>query len=225
VDALGQVLSVNIGQPRRMAGATAGVTGIDKRPIAGRIVVRAPAAKGVGGSGVDGDAVCDLGHHGGPDQAVYAYAIEDLARWSAELRRPLAPGTFGENLTLADVDVTGARLGERWRVGGALLEVRAPRIPCRTFARWLGATDWIARFIEGGAPGAYLRVLVAGEVGAGDPVEVVHRPEHDVSVGLALRALTSEPERLPALLRAGDALPAETRARVVRAVGPAPTRP
>ncbi|MFE7120799.1 MOSC domain-containing protein [Streptomyces sp. NPDC057654] len=215
-----RLLTVNSGRPRT-ADYTDwdGGTGIDKRPVDGPVAVAAPGPKGTGGSGVAGDAVCDRRHHGGDDQAVYAYAREDLDFWERELGRELAPGTFGENLTTAGIDVTGALVGERWRVGpDLLLEVTSPRIPCRTFAGWLEEKGWVRRFTLAGVPGAYLRVLEPGEIRAGDPVEIVHRPDHDVTVALLFRAVTTERELLPRVLAAGDALPPDAREKAVNYV-------
>lgn len=184
-----------------------GVTGIDKRPVDGPVRVSAPGPKGVGGSGLAGDAVCKLEHHGGDDQAVYAMAREDLDEWERELGRTLADGAFGENLTTRGLDVSGALIGERWRVGPeVVLEVTSGRIPCRTFQGHLGEKGWVKRFTRRGAPGAYLRVIVPGEVRAGDAVEIVHRPGHDVTVALQFRAVTTERTLLPRLRAAGEAL-------------------
>lgn len=157
-------------------------TAIDKRPVQGRVAVTEPGEAGVG---LAGDQIYDRGAHGGPDQAVYVYAREDQDRWSAELDRVVAPGSFGENLTTYGLDVTGAQIGERWRVGadGLVLEVTAPRIPCKTFQGWMDEPHWVKRFTEHGAPGAYTRVLAPGTVGAGDTVIVEHRPDHGVTVG------------------------------------------
>lgn len=208
-----KLLSVNLGRPTPCRHTTAeGGTGIDKRPVDGTVAVSAPGPKGVGGSGLAGDAVVDLRHHGGDDQAVYAYAREDLDDWQRELGRELANGVFGENLTTSGVEVTGARIGERWRVGPRLLlEVTSPRIPCRTFHAWLGERGWIRRFTQAAVPGAYLRVIEPGEIRAGDAVEVTHRPDHEVTIGLMFRALTTRRELLPRLLEADAALPEEAR--------------
>lgn len=133
------VASINVGRARHLDGA--GITGIDKRPVAEPVEVRAPGPKHGGlGSGLVGDVVYDQRHHGGDDQAVYAYAREDLDWWSAELGRDLTNGCFGENLTTSGLEVTGARIGERWRIGSeVVLEVSVPRIPCSTFTTWLGS--------------------------------------------------------------------------------------
>jgi MOSC domain-containing protein YiiM len=205
------VLSVNVGTGRPIASKS-GTSGIDKRPVAGRIDVRAPGPKGVGGSGLAGDTVCDRDHHGGDDQAVYAYAREDLEWWETALGRSLSPGRFGENLTTSGLDVTGARVGEHWRVGDDLvLAVTSPRIPCRTFAVWLAEEGWAATFNAAGRPGAYLRVLAPGTVGRGDAIEVIRRPDHDVTIGLMFRALTTERHLRPRLAAAGDDLHTELR--------------
>ena len=169
--------------------------------------------------GLAGDSICSEIHHGGPDQAVYAYAREDLDTWAGTLGRPLRHGTFGENLTTEGVDVTGALIGERWRVGDDVeLEVTYPRIPCNTFAQWMAEKGWIKRFTAQATPGAYLRVLVPGRIMAGDPVTVVHRPDHDVTIGVTFRALTLHPELLPRLL-AAEPLPDKLRRSVLRRTG------
>lgn len=205
-----KLLTVNIGQPRPSVrtDGPGGLTGIDKRPVEGPVEVLDPGPKGDGGSGLAGDAVCDLRHHGGSDQAVYAFAREELDAWERELGgRKLANGVFGENFTTLGLDVSGARIGERWRVGPDLvLEVTSGRIPCRTFAHHLGEEGWVRRFTRQAATGAYLRVIAPGAVRAGDPVEIVHRPDHEVTAALQFRAVTTERTLLPALLAAGEAL-------------------
>ena len=166
-------------------------SGIDKKPVTGRVAV--------GTLGLDGDVQVNRKHHGGEGQAVYAYAQEDAHWWTAELGRDLPPGRFGENLRTTGFDLTGAVLGERWEVGTVLLEVTAPRIPCANFARFWDVPDLVKRFTAHGATGTYLRVLRPGDLGAGDDVAVVHRPDHGVTTGLAFRALTTQKYRLPQL--------------------------
>ncbi|MFI9391065.1 MOSC domain-containing protein [Streptomyces bauhiniae] len=212
-----KLLSVNLGRPRAVpyTDQAEGVTGIDKRPVEGPVRVAAPGPKGVGGSGLAGDAVCELRHHGGDDQAVYAFAREDLDDWERELGRSLSNGCFGENLTTEGLDVSGALIGERWRIGsGVVLEVTAGRIPCRTFQGHMAEPGWVKRFTRKAVTGAYLRVIEAGEIRAGDAVEIVHRPDHGVTAATQFRAVTTERELLPSLLAAGDALHGETLARV-----------
>jgi MOSC domain-containing protein YiiM len=204
-----RLLSVNLGHARAVeyTDQPEGLTGIDKRPVDGPVQVAAPGPKGTAGSGLAGDSVCDLRHHGGDDQAVYAFAREDLDDWERELGRTLANGAFGENLTTEGLDVSGALIGERWRIGPALvLEVTCGRIPCRTFQAHLGERGWVKRFTQKGAPGAYLRVIEPGGIRAGDRVEIVHRPDHDVTVALQFRAETTRRELLPRVLAAGTAL-------------------
>ncbi|MFL6075259.1 MAG: MOSC domain-containing protein [Mycobacteriales bacterium] len=190
-------------------------TAIDKRPLPGRVAVHR--------LGVTGDEQVFSGH-GGPDQAVYAYAREDAAWWERELDRPLRPGMFGENLTTAGLDVTGALIGERWRIGSVLVEVTSPRIPCRTFAGFWDVRDLIKRFTARGWPGAYLRVVEEGELAAGDPVKVVHRPDHGVTIGVAFRARTTEPGLLPRLLDAPE-LPEPWQRQVRKRLGQAEPAP
>jgi MOSC domain-containing protein YiiM len=218
-----ELISVNLAVPRPNPAKRVGVTGIDKQPAPGPVQVRAPGPKGTGlGSGLVGDRIFDTAHHGGDDQAVYAYAREDLDTWEGELGRTLPSGVFGENLTTSGLDVTGALIGERWRIGEqVVLEVADPRIPCGTFAHWMAEQGWVKRFTVRALPGAYLRVIVAGEIRAGDPVTVLSRPDHDVTIGLTFRALTREPELLPRLL-AADALPAEVKQAVTKRTAPYP---
>ncbi|MEU0356318.1 MOSC domain-containing protein [Streptomyces cyaneofuscatus] len=205
-----RLLSVNVGRPTPVpsAGGPGGLSGIDKRPFEGSVRVSDPGPKGTGGSGLAGDAVCDLRHHGGSDQAVYAFAREELDAWERQLGgRELANGSFGENLTTVGVDVSGALIGERWRVGdGLLLEVTSGRIPCRTFADHIKEEKWVRRFTQEAATGAYLRVIEPGTIRAGDPVEIVHRPDHEVTAALQFRAVTTERTLLPSLLPAAPAL-------------------
>ena len=184
---MARVLSVNLSAHARKNPDTKAPkpTGIDKTSTAEAVLVRAPGPMREGlGSGLVGDTIGNQKLHGGDDQAVYAYAREDLDEWEGRLSRPLANGMFGENLTTAGIDVTGARIGERWRVGtaGLLLEVSAPRTPCRTFAAFLDIRGWIKTFTDAGKPGAYLRVISPGTVQAGDAIDIEHRPDHDVTI-------------------------------------------
>jgi MOSC domain-containing protein YiiM len=169
-------------------------SGIFKLPARGRVAV--------GREGLEGDVQADRRVHGGPDQAVYAYAREDIDWWERELGRELDDGAFGENLTLRGVAASAALVGERWRAGGALLEVAAPRIPCGKLAARMGDRRFVKRFAEAGRPGAYLRVIEPGDVGAGDPVEVVSRPDHGVDVVVAFRGLMGDEALFPRLLDA-----------------------
>lgn len=201
-----RVVSVNRGPARDEEWAgNLRRTAIDKRPVEG------PVAVGV--AGLAGDEVADLVHHGGPDQAVYVYALEDLRWWGEQLGGELRPGMVGENLTTEGIDVNAALVGERWQVGepgvGPLLEVSAVRIPCRVFANFLDlhgldALGLVKRFTQAGRVGPYLRVLRPGSVRAGDAVRVVARPQHAVSVTTMFRALTTERHLLPDLLAIED---------------------
>jgi MOSC domain-containing protein YiiM len=211
-----EVLSVNLARVRANPDprARGRPTGIDKVPTSQAVRVRAPGSEGDGlGGGLVGDTIGNLKLHGGDEQAVYVYAREDLDHWETRLGRSLTNGTFGENLTTLGVDVTQARIGERWRVGteGLLLEVSAPRTPCRTFMAFLELNGWIKTFTTAAKPGAYLRVLSSGTVRAGDAVCIESRPGHDVTIELAFRARMSEPDLLPRLL-AAEALSAEWKA-------------
>ncbi|MBO0813387.1 MAG: MOSC domain-containing protein [Microlunatus sp.] len=214
--------SVNIGRPQPNPYKETVHTGIGKRPVAGRVQVRAPGPKQGGlGSGLVGDFIGDTADHGGDGQAVYVFDREDLDGWQQRLDRVLDDGFFGENLTTRGIDVNDARLGERWRIGDhdhgdqpcdcLVIEVTGPRIPCSTFRGWMGEKGWLKTFTQVARPGAYFRVLAPGTVGAGDPITIIRRPDHEVSVSLVYRATTTERDLLPELLAAGDDLDDEFR--------------
>lgn len=187
------VHSVNHGQVFEAAWAgRLRRTAIDKRPVTHAVAV--------GELGVAGDEQADVKYHGGRDKAVYAFAREDLDRWEQVLGRSLHDGQFGENLTTSGIDVNEALVGERWRVGQALLEVCSVRIPCRVFANWLQEQGWVRRFTADARPGPYLRVVEPGLVAAGDPIAVEHRPALELTVSTVFQAMTTRPDLLPLLL-------------------------
>ena len=158
-----KVISVNIGQPTAVhVGNRMSVSGIRKHPVPGRVNVTA--------SGLDGDHVHDRKHHGGVDQAVYVYTREDYDHWNDLLGRTLEPGTFGENVLISGLESAGVGIGERFRMGHALLEVTAARIPCGTLGARMEDAGFVKRFARERRPGFYARVLEPGDVGRGDDV-------------------------------------------------------
>lgn len=166
---VGLLESVNVGTPRTVEWRGRHVTtSIWKSPVAG--------------VNVQGDDQADRAVHGGPDKAVYAYAAEDYDWWSRKLGSDIGPGTFGDNLTVRGIPVSGALVGERWRVGSVLLEVSQPRIPCYKLAIRMDDPWFLRTFAAAGRPGAYLRILEPGELAAGNPVDVVYRPDHGLTV-------------------------------------------
>lgn len=193
--------SVHVGRPKPRDWAGIGRTAIEKHPVDG--FIRAARL------GLEGDQVADTQHHGGVDQAVYVFAREDLDLWSKALGEPIRDGLFGENLTTEGYDVNDAEIGERWRIGSAEFEVASVRIPCNDFKGWLGElgfdnSGWVKRFTAEGRPGPYLRVVEEGELRAGDPIAVVHRPGHGITVSHMFRALTTDRHLLPDLLVVED---------------------
>ena len=194
----GTVVSVNVAVVRTdpFTRVKSGRSGIDKRPVAG------PVRLGV--DGVDGDTICDTANHGGPDQAVYAYSTDDLDFWTEQLQRLVEPGNVGENLTVSGVDCSHAVIGERWRVGEAVLRVTGPRIPCRVFAGFLDVPDLVKRFLAARRPGCYLAVEHEAAVAAGDPVTVVSRPAHGVTVADLMAAMSGDRAMVPHVAQARD---------------------
>ena len=186
----GIVESVNVATPREVEFEGYLVTtSIWKEPVKSRVQVH--------GVNLDGDDQADRSVHGGPDKAVYAYAAEDTEWWEEELGRPLGPGTFGENLTVRGVPVSEAVIGERWALGTALLEVAQPRFPCFKLGLKMGDPRFPKRFAAAGRPGAYLRIVQEGELGAGDAIDVVSRPDHGVTTALVARAVLGERDLRP----------------------------
>lgn len=204
-----RVVSLNVASSEPNPAKDVGVTGIGKRPVASALV-RHPGPKHGGlGSGIDGDFIGDVEHHGGDQQAVYAFAREELDAWAGRLGRALPDGLFGENLTTLGLDVDAGLVGERWRVGDeVVLEVAGPRIPCATFQHRMGEPAWLRRFTEVGRTGAYLSIVTGGTIRSGDEVEVVDRPDHDITLPLAFRAFMGDLAAAERVL-AADCLPGD----------------
>lgn len=202
-----RVLTVNAGKLEPTAHSTTNVTGLKKRPVEGEVQIY-PAADGM--SGVAGDKIGDPDNHGGPDAAVYAFQREDLDRWEEIKNREFPNGVFGENLTTQGIDVNAALIGEQWRIGDeVVLEVTAPRIPCRTFRGALSEPKWIKEFTQDARPGTYFKVITPGTIKAGDPIEVIHRPPHDVSITMVFMASTTNRSLVSKLQDAAEYLPAK----------------
>jgi MOSC domain-containing protein YiiM len=186
------LVAVNVGRPAPLQiGQRLVRSGIVKHPAAGPVAV--------GSTGLAGDEQADRVNHGGPYKAAYAYAREDAAWWEERVGRPLGPAAFGENLTLAGVDVTGARIGERWRIGSVELEVSGPRVPCSKLGARMGDPLFPRKFVAAGRPGAYLAVVSPGTLEAGDRVTIVRRPAHDVTVGMVFEIALRDHERISEL--------------------------
>ncbi|MCW3016598.1 MAG: hypothetical protein JWO02_3690 [Solirubrobacterales bacterium] len=200
---LGELLAVSVGAVRTVGTGSRTIgTGIWKAPVQGRVAVR--------GVNLEGDDQADRSVHGGPDKAVYAYAIENTRWWEHQLGRELGAGAFGENLTTRGLNLSTARIGDRWRVGSTLLEVRQTRIPCFKLGLRMGDPRFVKTFAHAGRPGAYLGILEEGDVGAGDVIEVVFRPDHEVTTTLMTNALLHDHALRPQLL-AAPALPQSWR--------------
>jgi MOSC domain-containing protein YiiM len=208
---MARVLSVNVGRPRQVAVQRGRpvMSAIGKAAVDGRVRVA--------GVNLDGDDQADRRVHGGADKAVYSYAWEDTLWWSQELGRELPPGMFGENLTVEGVDVTGAVVGERWRIGTVELEVCQPRLPCAKLGYRFGDRQMVKRFALAGRPGAYLRIVTEGELGAGDEVHISHRPAHAVTVAQVSRAILLDEDELAAAAQAPELPEALSRWMLERA--------
>lgn len=166
--------SINVGQVETISHKRKSFsTGICKHPVDGTACLEE--------AGVSGDSIVDQAHHGGPDQAVYAYSSEDYDWWSQEMGLDVTPGLFGENLTIRGLP-TDMNVGDRLLIGEVVLEATAPRIPCSTFASRMLDPEFGIAFRKAERPGIYFRVLNGGEVSAGDTVTFVVNDSSDVSV-------------------------------------------
>jgi MOSC domain-containing protein YiiM len=191
--AAGKILSVNVGKTRVFEyNDRPAKSAIWKSPAVGRI-----AARGVN---LDGDDQADRRAHGGRDKALYAYAVEDARWWEQEIGRSLAYGEFGENLTTEGMEVNNALVGERWEIGTTVLEVSEPRIPCWRLGVRMNDPMFPRRFTEAQRPGPYLRIVVEGNVGAGDQIRVIQRPDHDLTIRDVFRIYTRDRDQVERLL-------------------------
>lgn len=198
-----RVLSVNVGAVREVEWRGRMVrTGIWKESVGERAV----ALRGVN---LEGDDQADRTVHGGADKAVYAYAMEDYRHWRELEGIAAHPALFGENLTVQGLDLRAALVGERWRVGSALLEIAQPRLPCFKLGIRLGDARFPKRFLAVERLGAYLRIIEEGEVRAGDAIRVVLRPDHGVTLGLMAGSLRDP--GIAAALSAAPQLPESWR--------------
>lgn len=194
-----RVLSLNVGAVREVLWREEIVTtAIWKHPVEGRVALR--------GVNLDGDDQADRQVHGGRDKAVYAYASEDYDAWRDVHGVATTPGLFGENLTVEGVDLRQSIVGELWEVGSAMLEVAQPRLPCFKLGIRMNDPRFPKRFQAEGRMGAYFRIAREGDVGAGDAIEIVSRPEHGVTLGDMVGAL-QDPSKAE-LLRRVPGLPA-----------------
>lgn len=201
----GRVVAVNV--VARVTPGYFGDTAIDKHPVLGPVEV--------GALGLAGDRQLSR-IHGGQDKAVYAYASEDAAWWATELERPIVPGLFGENLQTSGIDVTGASIGERWRIGEVILEVRLPRTPCENLSLRMGIKGFHRRFNATGRVGAMLSVVTPGVIEAGDDIVVERRPGHDVTIASMATGPTCA--QMKRLLDSGVPLARSVRVRARRIV-------
>jgi MOSC domain-containing protein YiiM len=160
-----KLLSINIGEERQQQRKDyVETTGIYKLPVDRPVEIKS--------LGIEGDSICDKKHHGGPDQALYLYGGADYAWWEQELGQELAPGTFGDNLTISDLESGQFNVGDTLHIGEVTLQVTSPRIPCGTFATRMGDPQWVKKFRAAERPGLYVRVIQEGIIKAGDPVTV-----------------------------------------------------
>jgi MOSC domain-containing protein YiiM len=184
---IGRVIAISVGAPRTVTWHGRDVTSaIWKDPVDGRRRLR--------GVNIDGDDQADRRVHGGPTKAIYAYASEDYAWWATELGFTPGPGTFGDNLTVTGVDLTERLVGERWRIGSAVLRVTEPRIPCFKLGMRMDDAGFVEQFAAAARPGSYLAIDAEGDVGAGDPIELLHRPGHRITIGTIERAYHGDRE-------------------------------
>jgi len=201
-----ELLSVNIGQKRTQPkGNALETTGIYKLPTKEPVEIRT--------LGIQTDVICDTKNHGGPDQAIYIYGTADYDWWSTGLGRTLEPGTFGENLTISELESAGFNIGDRLHVGSTILEVTAPRIPCGTLARRMGDAHFVKQYRNAERPGLYCRVIQEGSIRAGNEVRLERYTGETISILQMFRDYYDNPKNEETLRRALRA-PIAIRARI-----------
>lgn len=170
-----QLISINIGKARTQQRKDyLETTGIYKLPVEKPVEIKL--------LGIEEDIICDTKNHGGPDQAIYVYGGADYAWWSKELGKELAPGTFGENLTISDLECAQFNVGDFLHIGDLTLQVTSPRIPCGTFATRMGDSQWVKRFRDAERPGLYCRVVKEGVINTGDAIKIEKYTGETVSI-------------------------------------------
>jgi MOSC domain-containing protein YiiM len=189
-----KVVSLNVGRPKNVDTPRGPVlTSIWKHPIEGRVGLRR--------FNVEGDQQADLRVHGGEFKAVYLYASEHYDFWRRELPdMELPPGMFGENLTTEGIDESSVQIGDRFRVGSAVLQVSQPRMPCYKLALKFGRPDMVKRFWRSGKSGVYFSIVEEGELAAGDEIVPVWRVENGITVAELVK-LYRDPEPDPARIQ------------------------
>jgi MOSC domain-containing protein YiiM len=195
-----RVLSVNVGKPREVSSRRGRplMSAIFKAPVEGRLRVE--------GVNIAGDDQADRSVHGGPEKAVYAYAREDIDWWE-NIHGDLPNGCFGENLTTQGLDISGAIIGERWQVGSVVLEICQPRLPCSKLGIRFNDLRMVKAFARASRPGGYLRIIEEGELGVGDEVTVLARPDHGVTIAMCSDAVFKDPSLAATVLRAPQLSP------------------
>ena len=170
-----QIISINTGKARTQQRRDyIETTGIYKMPVDGSVEINS--------LGIDDDVICDTKHHGGPDQAIYVYGGADYDWWSKELGKEITPGTFGDNLTISELESAQFNVGDYLHIGDVTLQVTSPRIPCGTFAARMEDPQWVKKFRDAERPGLYCRVAKAGIINAGDAVKVEKFTGETVSI-------------------------------------------
>ena len=190
---MAKILSINIAariHTEPWAGSV-GKTGIDKRPVPGLV--------GFANNSVANDQVLDSKVHGGYDKAVYAYAREDADWWQAQIGREISNGQFGENLTTQGIDLNSCLIGERWQIGEVILEISEPRIPCKVFAGFWDRPSLIKEFTDARRSGAYLRIIQEGAFEAGSEINVISRPDHQITIKDIFSAKAGERDKIAAI--------------------------
>lgn len=201
-----KVLSTNVAIRRADPSGRHEYTGIDKQPQP-TIALEIPGPNYGDGSGIHGDSIGDHQHHGGAEKAVYAFAREELDYWETELHREFHNGFFGENLTTSGINLAKLLINQQIKIGDALLEVSIPRSPCATFAGWVNEQGFLKSFTDHGDCGAYFRIITPGTIAAGDSMEFVGKPDHDVTMGMAFRAKMGDMELARHVVKIGCLAP------------------
>jgi len=202
-----KLISVNVGVPRLvMSNGEPVSTGIFKAPVPDRVMLKT--------LNLEGDRQADLSVHGGSSKAVYGYPSEHYEYWEKELPEMDLPwGMFGENFTTEGLFEPDLNIGDKFRIGTALVMITEPRMPCYKLGLKFGRSDIIKRFLASERTGFYFAVLQDGELGAGDRIELIQENRNGVRVSDITRLYARDRHNVELLRRAVEveALPENWR--------------
>jgi MOSC domain-containing protein YiiM len=191
-----KILSVNVSLPKKVEFEGQKVTtGIFKEPIDRRVMLKT--------LNLEGDRQADLTVHGGPDKAVYAYAVEHYEYWRKVFPTIKLPnGMFGENFTTENLMEEEVCIGDVFQIGLSRVVATQPRMPCYKLGVKFGRMDVLKKFLDSGRSGIYFKVSKEGEVGAGDKIEQIGKDPNHITISDIVRLYVKDKDDITSMSRA-----------------------